>query len=744
MNYIKSIALAGFILSPLMGPVGGPAIAQPPITANPSADPLFQQGLQQYGRNQYEPAIQSFTQALAQYRNLKDRNGERLALGNLGLVYESLKNYPKAIDLQEANLAIAVETQNWPGQAQALANLANLYHRLKNDPKAIALIERNLAITRQLKQQQGKDYSLEELGRIYAYFRAYPQVIATQTQRLLLVRKANDRPSEAKTLEALGAAYSGIADYQNAIASYQNALSINREVKLLNPNIDRSLANLGDVYQKSGDDVKAIAYYQQVSALQGSKYDLNIRIKVLGKLGHSFATLGNLPEAGTALRSAIAAEETFRSVPSLSDAIRLSSVERQVENHQLLQQVLIRQNRAEAALEVAEQGRSRALVELLRTRQSDPSTPKFTDLAKSPNLENIRRIAKEQNATLVEYSIVSPDLLYIWVIKPTGEITFRSAKLNPQQPMNRLVSNSRSGIGVRSSIRIQRVASAVAPQVPLDTSLTQLHQMLIDPIASELPKDPNQLVVFLPQGELFLLPFSALRDRQGKYLIERHTIATAPSIQTLDLTHKQPARSIGPTLIVGDPTMPQVQGERLQPLPGARKEAIAIGKILNTTPLLGDQATKTAVLDQMRTASLVHLATHGLLDIIDGNMPGAIALAPQGQDSGLLTANEIFDLNLSANLVVLSACDTGRGEIKSDGVIGLSRSLIAAGVPTVVVSLWAVNDSSTSVLMSDFYRNLKANPNKAQALRTAMLTTMKQYPNPSDWAAFMLVGESDR
>jgi CHAT domain-containing protein len=190
--------------------------------------------------------------------------------------------------------------------------------------------------------------------------------------------------------------------------------------------------------------------------------------------------------------------------------------------------------------------------------------------------------------------------------------------------------------------------------------------------------------------------------------------------------------------------MPQVQGDQLQPLPGARKEAIAIGKILNTTPLLGDQATKTTVLDQMRTASLVHLATHGLLDTIDGTMPGAIALAPQGQDSGLLTANEIFDLNLSANLVVLSACDTGRGEIKSDGVIGLSRSLIAAGVPTVVVSLWAVNDSSTSVLMSDFYRNLEANPNKAQALRKAMLMTMKQYPNPSDWAAFMLVGESDR
>jgi CHAT domain-containing protein len=140
---------------------------------------------------------------------------------------------------------------------------------------------------------------------------------------------------------------------------------------------------------------------------------------------------------------------------------------------------------------------------------------------------------------------------------------------------------------------------------------------------------------------------------------------------------------------------------------------------------------------------LVHFATHGLLDTVKGDMPGAIALAPNGQDNGLLSASEIFDLKLRANLVVLSACDTGRGTINGDGVISLSRSLIASGVPSVVVSLWAVDDNSTRVLMSDFYRQLQTHLNKAQAMRQAMLNTMKQYPNPKDWAAFTLVGESD-
>jgi len=124
-------------------------------------------------------------------------------------------------------------------------------------------------------------------------------------------------------------------------------------------------------------------------------------------------------------------------------------------------------------------------------------------------------------------------------------------------------------------------------------------------------------------------------------------------------------------------------------------------------------------------------------------VPGAIALAPEGKDDGLLTSNEILDMKLKAELVVLSACDTGRGKITGDGVIGLSRSLITAGVPSVIVSLWAVPDAPTASLMTEFYQNLQNNPDKATALREAMLKTMKQHPQPSNWAAFTLIGEAN-
>lgn len=125
------------------------------------------------------------------------------------------------------------------------------------------------------------------------------------------------------------------------------------------------------------------------------------------------------------------------------------------------------------------------------------------------------------------------------------------------------------------------------------------------------------------------------------------------------------------------------------------------------------------------------------------DLPGAIALAPSDDDAGLLTSAEILQMNLTADLVVLSACDTGRGRITGDGVIGLSRAFTAAGVPSLMVSLWAVDDESTAVLMVEFYRQWKETGDKALALQQAMLTTMKRYPDPRLWAAFTLIGSAD-
>lgn len=275
--------------------------------------------------------------------------------------------------------------------------------------------------------------------------------------------------------------------------------------------------------------------------------------------------------------------------------------------------------------------------------------------------------------------------------------------------------------------------------------------MLIAPIANDLPKNPEERVIFIPHESLFFVPFAALQDKNDKYLIEKHTIVSAPAIQILELTHRQSKRNQGVAkdiLVVGNPTMPTMEiGDppyQLDQLDGAEVEAKEIANLLQTKAIIGDRATKLDIVKQMPKARIIHIATHGLLDDIKQlGVPGAIALAPSGNDNGFLTSTEIIDLQLNAQLIVLSACQTGRGDITGDGVIGLSRSLLTSGAASTVVSLWDAPDDKTKPLMITFYKNLQKDGDKARALRQAMLSNMKKHPIPSHWAAFTLMGESE-
>ena len=160
--------------------------------------------------------------------------------------------------------------------------------------------------------------------------------------------------------------------------------------------------------------------------------------------------------------------------------------------------------------------------------------------------------------------------------------------------------------------------------------------------------------------------------------------------------------------MVGNPTTAKIPitNEKLIPLPGAEFEAIQIADLFKTQAIIGSKATETAIVQKMTKARIIHFATHGLLDDFKGfGVPGAIALAPSTKDDGFLTSGEILDMKLNAELVVLSACNTGGGNITGDGVIGLSRSLITAGFLASCVSLWSVDDNSTALLMSEFYRS---------------------------------------
>ena len=280
-----------------------------------------------------------------------------------------------------------------------------------------------------------------------------------------------------------------------------------------------------------------------------------------------------------------------------------------------------------------------------------------------------------------------------------------------------------------------------------------VHLTLLDPIQDALPSDINSHVVLVPQGSLFNVPFAALPVAKDTPMIERHTISVVPSLEVLNLVAAQEEsnreKKLEDILIVGNPTMPSYQFRpdkppaKLTDLKGAEREAVFLGEMLKVTPLIGDDATEVGVVEKMKTAKIIHLATHGSLEaenVFSQAYLSAVALAPGEGEDGFLTVRETMRLDLSADLVVLSACDTGLGKITGDGVVGLTRGFFSAGVPTVVASLWPVSDLSAGYLMVTYHSALAAGKDKATALRIAMLETRKKYPKPRDWAAFSVYG----
>src|ERR687885_544743 len=584
----------------------------------------------------YPKVIEYSQQHLAIAREIKNRQGEGAALADLGAAYLYLGNYAKAIEYSQQHLAIAREIKNRQGEALALGNLGVAYLNLGNYAKAIEYTQQTLAIAREIKDHQSEGNALGNLGIAYLSLGNYAKGIEYSQQHLAIAREIKDRNGEGNALGNLGIAYFYSGNYAKAIEYSQQSLVIAREIKARRGE-GVALGNLGNAYLYLGDSAKAIEYQQQLLAIAREFKDRRGEGWALNNLGVAFLKAGKPTEAEKMLVNGIQVWESMRQMLGSNDANKVSIFEGQARTYRTLQEVRVAQNNPIAALEIAERGRARAFVDLLTERLSSGDANSV--IASAPNQDRIRQIAKAQNATLVQYSIIYDDFqiqgkqvgresaLYIWVIQPTGEITFRQVDLKPLwQKHNASLANLIIGNQEFLAVRSRSSLGSTQPQ----PDLPSLHQLLIEPIQTLLPKDPNAHVIFIPQRSLFQVPFPALQDANGTYLIQKHTILTAPSIQVLALTRQQreklaqkPVNS-SRALVLGNPTMPSVSpspGEpkrQLSALPGAEAEAIAIAPLLNTQAITGAQGTKAAIVQKMPQASIIHLATHGLLDDVRG------------------------------------------------------------------------------------------------------------------------------
>ncbi|MGF1603571.1 MAG: leucine-rich repeat protein [Thermosynechococcaceae cyanobacterium] len=727
---------------------------------------LYAQAEQYYQAGQFQTALPLFEQALSIYQGEHDLRRQGETLNRLGDIRLNLGQYPQALEQYQAALSLQRQIEDTPGLGVSLTSLAAAYERLGQYAKA------QERATDAIANLQSQNPSRLDGAGVYEHAKEegllYHRLARIQSQQnnakaaLSSLNHAEkiyqNLPAgypgksfgERRFLETQGVAYLKQGKAAEALEALTAALTIARQ----NNNqagAGSTLNHLGEVYLSQRNTEKAYATFLEAFNIQSEILDQPGMGLTAHNMGLTLLKARHYQKASATLLLAVEIWEKLR--PGLADEQKVALFETQADTYTHLQTALLAQGKHEAALTIAERGRTRAFVELLVSRLEAKGVQPVP-----PSIEELKQIARAQDATLVEYSILQ-EQLSIWVISPSGILEQRTVDLT-QQSLPDLIQATQKAMGVsdRGSIRVVSMASA--SRETTQSPLRQLHQLLIDPIADLLPKDPEQRVVFIPHRALFLVPFPALQGADGP-LIEKHTLSSAPSIQLLAFTQGQRPTKTDKNLVVGNPIMPSIlvgtEQQALIPLPGAEREAVAIASLLNTQALIGAKATEATVVEQMAAANTIHLATHGLLDELSLDTPGAIALTPSfphrpvpssppnpapSETDGFLTTSEILNLKLKANLVVLSACNTGIGKITGDGVVGLARAFMAAGAPSVVVSLWSVPDAPTAELMTEFYRQQQQGLDKAQALRQAMLATRKRHPHPKDWAAFTLMGEA--
>lgn len=269
------------------------------------------------------------------------------------------------------------------------------------------------------------------------------------------------------------------------------------------------------------------------------------------------------------------------------------------------------------------------------------------------------------------------------------------------------------------------------------------------------PDDAGKQIVFIPDKVLHRVPFAALWDgARRRFLVEDHALTIAPSaslfVNALARREEQPEAAASRGLVVGEPAFDPKEFPTLLSLPGAAEEASHLSAATGAALLKGNGADKKAFLAAAADADWIHFAGHAVIDPRNMLLSKLALAPPAAGGSGALTAREIYALDLrNTRLVVLAACDTGLEYVPgSEGATSLARAFLAAGAPTVVASLWDVDDRPTAALLAAFHRHLRAGGQPAEALRKAQLELLhgrqENDRSPAAWGGFEVIGASAR
>ncbi|XP_078350706.1 tetratricopeptide repeat protein 28-like [Oculina patagonica] len=496
-----------------------------------------------------------------------------------------------------------------------------------------------------------------------------------------------------------------------------------------------------------GNYKHATEYHNQGLRIAKELGDRNGEGRAFYSLGMVFEFSGSVHEALDYYRSSVKVYDDVRALLQSEDDWKISFRNACQCAYTALYRNLVKLARTDEALCVAEQGRAQALKDLIKLQYD-------SELLASGSLE------PDLSGTSAQTVFVAHErnTIYLWLLKGT-DVHFETTSI---EDATFLVEKAFEEIGVRAHVKCENRSldepegdespnneSSQGIEDSKNNSLRQLFDSIMSPIANML--DGDELVI-VPDGPLCLVPYAACVDEASRYLSESTRIRILPSLTSLKLITDCPEdyhRKNG-ALLVGDPYVEEVKRRRgkrvrLASLPWAEEEVKIIGKILNTKPLTGREATKEEVLKRMGSVALVHIAAHGDMEA------GEIALAPNlvrtskvpKDKDYLLTMSDVQAVQLRAKLVVLSCCHSAQGKVTAEGVVGIGRAFLGAGARSVLVSLWAINDEATMEFMKCFYNHLGGGCSASVALNSAMkcLRESEKFGAVKYWAPFVLIGD---
>ncbi|MEG3922143.1 CHAT domain-containing protein, partial [Microcoleus sp. T3_A4] len=713
-----------------------------------------------------QKALEYYSQSLPLFRAVGDRSGEAATLNNIGGVYSELGEKQKALEYYSQSLPLSRAVGNRSGEALTLNNIGNIYSDLGEKQKALEYYSQSLPLSRATGNRYGEATTLNNIGFVYSELGEKQKALEYYSQSLPLSRATGDRAGEATI-------FSNIAYTKRDLNNLPEALN----------DIESSLKIIENLRTKIASPELRSSYFATVQNYYEFYIDLLMQLhKTNPKSGYDTKAL----EASERSRARSLLELLFESNANIREGISPDLLQQEKSLQQQLD--TIEKQRIEAVstpnpnqTKIAEIDKQRlALLEQYQQLQTKIRTasPRYAALTQPQplTLPEIQKQILDENTILLQYSL-GTNRSYLWVVTSTRVTSSELPK--------------RADIETAAKEFLETITSPIQRDIPQQVAQASanLGQVILQPVAAQLG---NKRLLIVPDGVLHYTPFQALTLAQtagqntNVPLIVEHEIITLPSASSLAILRqnygdrKPPGRTLA---ILADPVfspederikgkITQATTEKLEAnnlglnrslrasnrqwpperLPFTRQEAQTISSLFpsaSTRQILDFDASRTTATDgNLVNYQIIHFATHGLANSKNPELSGIVMSIVDDKGNlvnGFLRLTDIFNLKLAANLVVLSACQSGMGQnVKGEGMVGLTRGFMYAGAQRVAVSLWSVDDEGTAVLMQKFYQKmLQQKLAPAAALRAAQMEMMQEekWKSPYYWAAFTLQGE---